>query len=508
MTISSTTNKIQYTGNGVTTSFSFPYIFFATTDLQVTLHNTTTDVDVTPVPVLNGAATYDYMVSGTLDPATGEYLSGGNIVFNTAPPANFRVTIQRNLTFLQLITLIDNNKFPAATVNGALDRLTIFTQQLLTQQSQALTQPPSDPSPIGLLPTVTTRANSVLGFDVNGDPYAAQVGTGSFVASSYVINTIFPLASAAAFRTALNVPAVSEAISPTIFAAKGDLLAATGNDVPAILSVGADGSVPMARSAATAGLAYVSPFAKHISGLTYANNSGTPNTQIDVAAGAAMDSTNAYWMALGSTLTKKIDAVWAVGTGNGGLDTGSVADNDYYIWLIARPDTGAVDALFSLSSTAPTMPSSYTFKRLIGWFKRATNIVAFHTYELEGGGLAFNWDSARLDLNTATLTTARVLTSLSVPLNFSTLVTLNASIVNASTPTSVRVCCPDQLDVAPLGWAAPGAPMFNVGYNVSANFNGSQVRCRTSATGQVASRGFSAIAGFALVTEGFEWSRR
>lgn len=52
--------------------------------------------------------------------------------------------------------------------------------------------------------------------------------------------------------------------------------------------------------------------------------------------------------------------------GAGGLDTGSEAVNTwYYIWAVGQ-DAGTVSAMFSASSTAPTMPSGYTFKGRIG----------------------------------------------------------------------------------------------------------------------------------------------
>ena len=49
------------------------------------------------------------------------------------------------------------------------------------------------------------------------------------------------------------------------------------------------------------------------------------------------------------------------------MDTGSVANNTWYhVHLIKRPVTGVVDVLFSLSATAPTLPTSYTIFRRIG----------------------------------------------------------------------------------------------------------------------------------------------
>jgi hypothetical protein len=167
-----------------------------------------------------------------------------------------------------------------------------------------------------------------------------------------------------------------------------------------------------------------------ISGLTYSNNVSDATNDIDIAAGRAVDSTGTDILVL-TAITKQLDAAWAVGTNAGGLDTGSIGNSDYYIWLIKRVDTQVVDVLFSLSSTAPTMPSNYTLKRLIGWFKRVgATIVAFHTYETEGGGLEMNWDVPTVDVDLAnTLTTARRTDAPKVPLNFSTIAQIRMTIL-------------------------------------------------------------------------------
>lgn len=118
----------------------------------------------------------------------------------------------------------------------------------------------------------------------------------------------------------------------------------------------------------------------YISGLTLSNNVSDTSHDIDIATGVASSDTTPSTLSLSATLTKRIDAAWAVGTGNGGLDTGTVqADTWYYIYLIKRSDTGAVDALFSANSTAPTMPTNYDFKRRIGAVltNSSANIIAF-----------------------------------------------------------------------------------------------------------------------------------
>lgn len=54
-------------------------------------------------------------------------------------------------------------------------------------------------------------------------------------------------------------------------------------------------------------------------------------------------------------------------SGVNGLDTGVEAGTTwYYLWIIAKTDLSSVDALLSLSATAPTMPALYTYKALVG----------------------------------------------------------------------------------------------------------------------------------------------
>jgi hypothetical protein len=247
----------------------------------------------------------------------------------------------------------------------------------------------------------------------------------------------------------------------------------------------------------------------YIQGLTYANNSVDATNDIDIAIGMATSNdaaqANRRTMTLATALTKRSDAVWAVGTNAGMLDTGVVGDSDYYLWLIMRSDTGVVDVLSSLSSTDPTMPTNYDFKRLIGWFKRvAGTIVTFDTYETDGGGLEFIWDSPTLDINLAnTLTTSRRTDAVKVPLNFSVEAHLNVILTDAGTNNSI-IYCPDQADLAPSYTAAPLA-------NVEANTTGNptQLFVRTSAAGLIAARSTTATMNlYAVSTMGFTWGRR
>lgn len=117
-------------------------------------------------------------------------------------------------------------------------------------------------------------------------------------------------------------------------------------------------------------------------GLTLSSNAGDAANDVDITSGkAAADVSPFNLMVLSSAITKRIDANWVVGTNQGGLDTGSVtASGTYYIWLIQRSDTLVADVLFSLSNTAPTMPSGYDRKRLIGSTVRSTSTNGLPQY--------------------------------------------------------------------------------------------------------------------------------
>lgn len=244
----------------------------------------------------------------------------------------------------------------------------------------------------------------------------------------------------------------------------------------------------------------------HITGLTYANNGSDPTNDIDIAAGWCMDATGARQLQL-SALTKRLDAAWAVGTNQGGLDTGSIGNNDYYIWAIERSDTGVTDILFSLSATAPTMPSNYDYKRLIGWFKRASGtIVPFTTRELEGGGIEMKWTTPTLDVDSSTLSTSRTTPAVKVPQNFKTEALVRTLIANNSSACTAWIGDPAETDAAPSLTATPLATHYVATSAVDVDVK--DQRILTSATGTIAARSTAASTIFRVLTEGFQWSRR
>lgn len=131
-----------------------------------------------------------------------------------------------------------------------------------------------------------------------------------------------------------------------------------------------------ANAAGGGGSAVVPGF---IYGLACSNNVADATNDIDIAIGSATDAGGTVLMALASALGKRLDAAWTVGgtpaATVGGLDTGAVQPTGwYYVWLIQRTDTGVVDALFSLSDTAPTLPANYTKARRVWAVRRSAGV--------------------------------------------------------------------------------------------------------------------------------------
>lgn len=82
---------------------------------------------------------------------------------------------------------------------------------------------------------------------------------------------------------------------------------------------------------------------------------------VKVEAGRCLDADNEVTMVVDSALTVDITASGALG-----LDTGSESSSTwYYVWVVGKVG-GTTSAILSASSTSPTMPSGYQYKRRIG----------------------------------------------------------------------------------------------------------------------------------------------
>jgi hypothetical protein len=159
MTVSTTTNRASYSGNGSTTAFAYGFKIFADADLTVIIRSSA-GVETTKT------LTTHYTVSGA---GTD---SGGNVTFTTGnvPASGETVVILRKLTLTQATDYVANDPFPAESHEDALDRLTMIAQQHDEAIGRALKVSQTNVIATSEFTTsATDRANKLLSFDGSGD---------------------------------------------------------------------------------------------------------------------------------------------------------------------------------------------------------------------------------------------------------------------------------------------------------------------------------------------------
>jgi hypothetical protein len=159
MTVSTTTNRASYSGNGSTTAFAYGFKIFADADLTVIIRSSA-GVETTKT------LTTHYTVSGA---GTD---SGGNVTFTTGnvPASGETVVILRKLTLTQATDYVANDPFPAESHEDALDRLTMISQQHDEAIGRALKVSQTNVIATSEFTTsATDRANKLLSFDASGD---------------------------------------------------------------------------------------------------------------------------------------------------------------------------------------------------------------------------------------------------------------------------------------------------------------------------------------------------
>ena len=158
MTVSSTTVKNSYSGDGSTDTFVYGFKIFANTDLQVIIRSAL-GVETTKT------LTTHYTVTGV------GAASGGNVVFTTGniPTATETVVVRREVPQTQAIDYIANDPFPAESHEEGLDRATMTIQQMQEEldRSFKVSSTNSITTP-EFTDDAATRASKTLGFDSTG----------------------------------------------------------------------------------------------------------------------------------------------------------------------------------------------------------------------------------------------------------------------------------------------------------------------------------------------------
>lgn len=174
MTLSTTTNRISYAGNGVTTAFSFPYYFLANADLVVIKRVDATGVETTQVITTN------YTVAGA------GVQAGGTVTMLVAPASGETLVIYRDPAKTQDLDLVENDPLPAEELEERLDKAMMVAQRLSDRLDRAIVLKATDTAATLELPLKADRASMFLAFDADGDPTASASASSGFPVSAFM----------------------------------------------------------------------------------------------------------------------------------------------------------------------------------------------------------------------------------------------------------------------------------------------------------------------------------
>ena len=207
MTISTTTIKNSYSGNGSTTTFNYTFKITDQDDIDVIIRSASGTETTKTI-------TTHYTVSGVGNSG------GGNVIFSAGNiPANTEtVLLRRSTPLTQGVDLIENDPLPANTLEDALDKLTSINQELQEQLDRSLK--------VSKTTTITTpeftadataRAGKLLGFSSDGNTLEATIDSDSAAqAATSATNAASSATAAASSATAAsNAQAAAEAALDT-----------------------------------------------------------------------------------------------------------------------------------------------------------------------------------------------------------------------------------------------------------------------------------------------------
>ncbi len=116
MTVSSTQSYVEYNADGVTTTFTIPFYFLLNSDISVMVADAAGNIS----ELVNGT---DFTVTGAGDSG------GGSLTFGSVTASGNTILIYRNPPVTQETKYYENGKFPAASHEAALDKLTMLIQE-------------------------------------------------------------------------------------------------------------------------------------------------------------------------------------------------------------------------------------------------------------------------------------------------------------------------------------------------------------------------------------------
>ena len=304
MTVSSSTNRVSYSGNGTLTTFAYTFKIFDQDDLTVILRAADGTETVQTI-------TTHYTVSGVGD------VGGGNVTFVTAPTATQTVVILREQPLTQGLDLVPNDPFPAQSLEEALDKIVFMTQKHEEELGRAIKASRTNViTGAEFTISASDRANKVFAFDSAGDvSITSELGVyrGDWAASVaynqrdivkdtsnnniYLANTAHTSSGSTPISTntdsakwALLVDAAAATTSATAAAASATAAASSATAAASSASAAATSATNAATSETNAGTSETNAATSATNAATSETNAGTSETNAASSATAAASS--------------------------------------------------------------------------------------------------------------------------------------------------------------------------------------------------------------------------
>jgi hypothetical protein len=353
MTVSSTTTKNSYSGNGSLTVFAYGFKIFDEEDIEVILRNDTTGTETVQ------AITTNYSISNVGN------ANGGNVTFVTAPASGITVVLRRASPLTQTTDYTPNDPFPAESHEDALDKLTFISQQIQEEVDRSIK--------LSRTNTMTSteftlgaadRANKILAFDGNGEINVAQElgafqgnwSSGTAFAARDIVkdtstNNIF-------IANTAHTSSGSQPLTTNTDSAKWDLLVDAASATTAASSA-TSSATAAAASASAASTSASNASTSQTNAATSASNASTSETNASNSATAASNAQAAAEAALDTFTDQYLGSLASDPTTD--LDGNALTDGDLYF-----NTTDNVMKVYDLGNT--------TWKRLTPTAGQQTNI--------------------------------------------------------------------------------------------------------------------------------------
>ena len=278
MTISSTTVKNSYSGDGSTDQFNYTFKIFADSDLQVIIRSAAGTETVKTI-------TTHYTVAGAGNANGGSItFTGGNI-----PTSTETVVLRRAVPQTQAIDYIANDPFPAESHEEGLDRATMTTQQIQEELDRSIKLSRTNTmTSTEFTVGATDRANKILAFDSSGEISVTQE-LGTFKGTDATVTTEdYNVRDIIKSTTSAQLNNVYICVADSVV---GDLLTDTDHFELLVDAVSAATSATNAAASATTATTKASEAATSATNAaTSATNASTSETNASNSATAAAAS--------------------------------------------------------------------------------------------------------------------------------------------------------------------------------------------------------------------------